>query len=296
MLKNLLIFVLLLGLFAYAHGDDRQPAASAPQSQKLASPTAPAAADEHNSANLKQAGPQEQAPRDPETVRVILPPKDHYDYILFAANILLVIVGFCGVGIGLRTLGWLKVQTIATKDAANAAKDGAQAALKQANHMVASERAWVMAELRFQEGNGISWGTEGGTQHTMAGVILSIKNSGPTPAWVYEQCVRLEVSPKILTSLEKYESPNFPFVGEGNSFHANYEIHPLTQGDNPVGWKAYVFDEGISTPENGLHVYIYGVVRYRDAFESKRETYFGYVVQGNNRLERIPNEAYNKHT
>lgn len=162
--------------------------------------------------------------------------------------------------------------------------------------MVNSERAWVMAELRFEDGNGISWGTEGGIQHTMARVILSIRNSGPTPAWVYEQCVRLEVSPKILASLEKYESPNFPFVGEGNSFHVNYEIHPLTQGDDPVGWKAYVFDEGVSTPENGLHVYIYGVVRYRDAFSSKRETYFGYSVRGNNRLERIPNEAYNKHT
>lgn len=54
-------------------------------------------------------------------------------------------------------------------------------------------------------------------------------------------------------------------------------------------------DNRVSTEENGLHVYIFGVVRYRDAFNSCRETYFGYAVEGNKILERIPNEAYNKH-
>ncbi len=155
-----------------------------------------------------------------------------------------------------------------------------------------------MADLRFEDGTSLSWGsgTEAFAEQTMATVILSIRNSGSTPAWVYEQFVHLEVSPRILGSLEKYQSPNFPFIEEGKTSHANYEIHPLTQGDDPIGWKAWVYDEGIPTPENGLHVYIYGVVRYRDAFNTKRETYFGYSVKGNNRLERIPNEAYNKHT
>jgi hypothetical protein len=194
------------------------------------------------------------------------------------------------------TLMVIADQTKQTAKAADASQVAAAAALKQADHMVNSERAWVMADLRFEEGNGLGQGSQGGAEHTIASVILSIKNSGSTPAWVYEQCVRLEVSPKILASLEKYESPNFPFAGEGKTFHVNYGIYPLTEGDDPIGWKAYVFDEGISTPENGLHIYIYGVVRYRDAFETKRETYFGYGVRGNNRLERIPNEAYNKHT
>jgi hypothetical protein len=162
--------------------------------------------------------------------------------------------------------------------------------------MVNSERAWVMAELRFEDGNGLSWGTEGDTQHTMAGVILSIKNSGSTPAWVYEQFIHLDVSPEIITSLGTYQSPNFPFIGHGKECFVSREIHPISQSDDPIGTKALVGDSGTATPENRLHAYIYGVVRYRDAFNTKRETYFGYSVKGNSRLERIPNEAYNKHT
>jgi hypothetical protein len=200
--------------------------------------------------------------------------------------------------LGVPTLWFVGWQARETRKAAQASEVAVAVALKQAEHMVNSERAWVMAELKFEQGTSLSWGSGDNAfaDQTTATVILSIRNSGSTPAWVYEQFVHLEVSPRVLASLEKYESPNFPFIGEGKTSHVNYEIHPLTQGDDPIGWKAWVSDVGIPTPENGLHVYIYGVVRYRDAFNTKRETYFGYSVKGNNRLERIPNEAYNKHT
>ncbi len=154
-----------------------------------------------------------------------------------------------------------------------------------------------MAELRFEHGGSImSTGTEQYLAKTAANVILSIRNTGSTPAWVYEQFIHLEVSPKIITSLESYESPDFPFLGQGKEMFVSREIHPVSQGDEPIGTRTWVSDDGFPTPENALHIYIYGVVRYRDAFNSKRETYFGYSVIGNNRLERIPNEAYNKHT
>jgi hypothetical protein len=196
------------------------------------------------------------------------------------------------------TLLTIADQTRHTARAAQASEAAIAVALKQAEHTVNSERAWVMAELRFEHGGGLSTGShgEGWPEQSMATVIVSIKNAGSTPAWVYEQFVHLEESPRILTSLEKYESPNFPFIGEGKTSNVNYQIHPLTPGDDPIGWRAWVFDDGVPTPENGLHVYIYGVVRYRDAFDTKRETYFGYSVKGDKRLERIPNEAYNKHT
>jgi hypothetical protein len=194
------------------------------------------------------------------------------------------------------TLGAIVWQAWETRKAAIASEVAAAASLKQANHLIASERAWVMAELRFEH-SGLFRGDDGtafGGQ-TMASVILSIKNSGPTPAWVYEQFIHLDVSPEIITSLGTYPSPNFPFIGEGKESFVSYEIHPISQGDDPVGTGALVRDDGVPTPENGLHTYIFGVVRYRDAFSLKRETYFGYSVKGR-RLERIPNEAYNKHT
>jgi hypothetical protein len=196
----------------------------------------------------------------------------------------------------LFTLDAIVWQAIYTRKAADATKVAAEAALKQTHHMVNSERAWVMAELRFEHGGGLMIRGAPPCQQTMANVVLSIKNTGSTPAWVYEQFIHLEVSPKIIASLETYESPNFPFLGQGKEMFVSREIHPISQGDDPIGTGAWVEDSGVATSENGLHVYIYGVVRYRDAFSTERETYFGYSAKGNNRLERIPNEAYNKHT
>lgn len=187
-------------------------------------------------------------------------------------------------------IGW---QADETRKAARASEVAATASLKQAEQMVNSERAWIMAEANFEHGGGLVWGSG---EQTQAVVELSIVNAGPTPAWVYEQWVQLKVSPEVIMSMNKYPSPQFPLIGEGKSAHVNYQIHPVTEGQEPIKWKAYVSDEGIPTEENRLHVYIFGVVRYRDAFNSCRETHFGYVVRNNKRLERIPNEAYNKHT
>ncbi len=210
------------------------------------------------------------------------PPESHAG--IEWSNWALVLIGGAGVITAYCTLRRIGQQTKATRIAA-------EAALKQANHMVAAERAWIMAEAKFEHGGGlVRVGDE-----TQAIVELSILNAGPTPAWIYEQWVQLKVSPEVIMSRTQYQSPQFPFVGEGRFAHVNYEIHPVTQGQSPITWKAYIRDKGIPTEENGLHVYIFGVVRYRDVFSSSRETYFGYSVKANKRLERIPNEAYNKH-
>jgi hypothetical protein len=193
------------------------------------------------------------------------------------------------------TLLAIAEQTSQTRKSAEATQESARAALIQANHMIASERAWVMVEAKFEHGLGLAWSAG----ETQASVIIGLLNAGPTPAWVYQQYVYLMVSPTVIASLSEYPTPNFPFTGEGSKDmigHVSYEICPLTQGQPSATWKAWVRGKGLATQQNGLHVYIFGVVRYRDAFSSRRETYFGYSVKANNRLERIPNEAYNKHT
>jgi hypothetical protein len=75
----------------------------------------------------------------------------------------------------------------------------------------------------------------------------------------------------------------------------SYEILPIARGDQPIVWHADIVGDGWATEENRLNIYIYGIVTYRDAFNSMRETYFGYMVDGR-KLERIPSDAYNKNT
>jgi hypothetical protein len=62
-------------------------------------------------------------------------------------------------------------------------RKAAEAGLRQANHLIASERGWVMVEAKLEQGAGLAWGGD----DTNASVELSILNAGPTPAWVYEQ-------------------------------------------------------------------------------------------------------------
>ena len=155
-----------------------------------------------------------------------------------------------------------------------------------------------MVEATFESGpgGGLFWGDGLNGEETAADVELRISNAGSTPAWVYEQYVYLMVTPEVIMSMNEYPTPKFPYPKEGMVGHENYQISPLAPGQAPIKWKALVKDKGKSTVENGMYAYIFGVIRYRDAFDSSRETYFGYTVKANKRLERIPNEAYNKHT
>ena len=126
-------------------------------------------------------------------------------------------------------------------------------------------------------------------------VEVRVQNCGPTPAWIFEQFVCLRVDNFVVMSKTEYPSPQFPHVGDGKVSHASYSILPMVNGQEPAKWVADVWDEGWATEDNGRYVHIFGVVRYRDAFSLLRETYFGYGVW-NGTLERMPSEAYNRHT
>jgi hypothetical protein len=207
----------------------------------------------------------------------------------------LVLVGTWAVWAALRTLGTIKRQADImerqTKDTAIAA----QAAKASADALMNSQRAWVMVDALFFDGSGIVQHTQGdGKVRTSATLKVILKNSGPTPAWIFEQFVRLEVIDKVIISEEVYPPP--VFIGPGFITQTNYQILPITSAQEPFKWRADVQGDGWATDTNALHTYIYGIVRYRDAFSSYRETYFGYSVRSNGALERIPNEAYNKHT
>jgi hypothetical protein len=165
---------------------------------------------------------------------------------------------------------------------ARAATKAAKSAEASASALVNSERAWVMANVRLKPQLAISFDL----RDAHIDIDIDLINAGRTPAWVYEQRVQMviETDPPLV--------PQFldgAVVIDGT--------FPVVQNQPAVTSAALVSAEGsIPDPSNGMHIYIFGIVRYRDTFSPSRETYFGYVIRGNNRLERIPNEAYNKHT
>lgn len=212
----------------------------------------------------------------------------------FLANLALVAVAIWGVNVAADSLEEVRRQAVATEDAATAAKNSAQAVIN-------AERAWVMADLDFSPGFGLTKVTRDGIEHTVAKVELRIYNCGPTPAWVFEQWIRLRVDNFVVASATEYPVPQFPEIADqGNratlrTTVGNYSILPMVNGQDQIKWTADVSDEGWATPDNGLYVHIFGIVRYRDAFSHLRETYFGYgIFKGE--LERMPSEAYNKNT
>jgi hypothetical protein len=259
----------------------------------------PSAADQQKSQSTEQNPATQNTPSQPSPVTIIVnqpsaqsgkdssTEKPRNGPPIYSNWALVIVAGFAAIA-GLRSLYFIKKQAEETEKAANAARDSALA-------VVNAERAWVMADLDFRLGSGLTHVTSGGIERTAAMVELRVQNCGPTPAWIFEQFVCLRVANFVVMSKTEYPSPQFPDVGDGKVLHANYSILPMVEGQEPARWVADVYDEGWATEDNGLHVHIFGVVRYRDAFSLLRETYFGYSVW-KGQLERMPSEAYNRHT
>jgi len=185
-----------------------------------------------------------------------------------APNISLFVVGFAGIIAAIVTLRKLERQTAATE--------------KQANHMIASERAWIMAELSLSS-NGLpltQWNDHaaGGVPKTNIYVNLRCINDGDSPAWITEKSARL-------------------FIGSGDELPVTPKLAKediLEEGFDPLGpGKDAVYEGNITG--TGRHstqtaTIIYGVVKYRDIFGENRETGFCYQFsgyQGNRKLVRI---------
>jgi hypothetical protein len=210
-------------------------------------------------------------------VRVVsTPEKDGWDKASVWIDFALAVVGGLGIVAAFVTLRKLERQTAATE--------------KQASHMIASERAWIMAELSLTPGANLAHTTESKTNQvkTNISVRLHCINDGSSPAWITEKSARLVIVSGDL--------PPIPQLAKGDI---------LDEGNDPVGpgKDAEPFEWNASG--NGRHstqtqTIIYGVVRYRDIFGEGRETWFCYQLvgcQGNRKLIRIfCGPEYSKHT
>jgi hypothetical protein len=131
--------------------------AASPTSNNQAGATKPAAQPSTTSATAPQAasgpagaaecngGPcEDQQPRMIVTLPAPVPVTwPWHDRILWAAYLVLVILGYVAIMLALSTLKKIERQTAAAKDASSAAQDSARAALLIAQSMADSARPWI---------------------------------------------------------------------------------------------------------------------------------------------------------
>jgi hypothetical protein len=169
-----------------------------------------------------------------------------------------------GIAIALITLGCLLFQTIATKEAANAAKESA-------DFLRFAERAWVLIERV----------NLGGPRYA-----LRISNCGKTPARIIffskDNCLVSASNP----------IPDTPFIKESSDLKSPFVLAPGKEDDlDEVHFIHF-------TPAGGASCY-WGEVRYADVFDGSEThiTRFGYIYEhGIGEAMRVNNPEYNKNT
>lgn len=139
----------------------------------------------------------------------------------------------------------------------------------QDRHFRYSERAWILTALTWADSLHVASHDEvqGGvmSQHTMANVLLIIRNAGRSPAWIEEILARAEIG------TEGEHASDGPYSGP---FDYSQRMAPVAQneeGRHPILLRAVGH-----LPSNKL-LRIIVRVKYRDIFRFKRETDLEYT-------------------
>jgi len=219
-----------------------------------------------------------------------------------------VIVGLLGVLYAIRTLKVIRDQTDVAKKAADAAlseaasasinataaNKAAKIAQDTAEVLINSERAWVMAELKWPRITEPQYISVGATSDRTA-VALHIRNEGRTPAWITETLVRFDIVDRVP------DEPPFDAPCDPAQVIHKYRRVPLSVAPMaPETW----YREPLECPR-GSETATYllsGFVRYEDIFGKSRQTIFGYYLdrgeslRGHQQLTRVASPKYNKAT
>jgi hypothetical protein len=172
-------------------------------------------------------------------------------------------------------LGFLYVQSKATQNAAKAAKSSAEGVIN-------IERAWVMSKIERVPSIAPRAITE---NHTGVTCRIICKNDGKTPAWITD----IRIGGKIVELVEQLPSePDIMSTDVVSDCTEPLGVGTDTRHDHTVQFK------GLQT--SNVFV-IYGVVKYRDAFNTDRKTFFGYKVTKDDKFERLSGlPKYNQNT
>jgi hypothetical protein len=166
------------------------------------------------------------------------------------------------IGVALGTMILIYWQSKATADAA-------KAALLQANHIVTSERAWMIAEAGDA---GIPAEIEGATGIRWTEFSVRFVNKGKTPAFLIEAGCCGKVLPhgeELPTIQPPYgEKEIFKWDGKGLPLLPGADVHK-----NHLGTWA---NDPVKITSGFDVLWIYGYIKYSDAFEFVRETWYCY--------------------
>jgi hypothetical protein len=175
-------------------------------------------------------------------------------------------VGAWAVILTLLAIAWQSAETHA---AARATQDSVRAAEKQTEHIITSERAWMIAEAGDA---GIPPEIEGATGIRWTEFSVRFVNKGKTPAFLLEVGYCGQVLPygeKLPTvqppyrekEISKWEGKGLPLL-PGAAVHKN---HVGTWANDPVK-----ITRGFDV------LWVYGYIKYGDAFGFVRETWYCY--------------------
>jgi len=168
----------------------------------------------------------------------------------------------------------------------------AQAANENAKALINSERAWITVYLKWSEpGNHARTLPDGRARMDIQCICA---NRGKSPAWVVEQCIKVEVA-------NGFYGPDYSDVHDSD---IDRRFIPLSPRDTPTSdttdFRRQLFTKG-PAPINKF-ILIYGYVKYRDVFTQQgqpRETQFGFFTQATGGVEpisRIAQPEYNRYT
>jgi hypothetical protein len=185
--------------------------------------------------------------------------RDVYDWLVFSCSVALLVVGAWGVRIAVATLRKIERQTRANEIAA-------EAALQQANHLVASERAWLTAQVMdFPEPHKDS---------QLIWIPIPITNRGKTSARIDSILVASRLIPVPETSYGMPgKLPEMPDYADRTKVIATVQKYDIIIGpdDTFSHSHAYIFPkEWEDVKAKKLTLYVYGFIDYFDTLKGLR--------------------------
>lgn len=202
------------------------------------------------------------------TTNVAVQRSDPYDWLAYWTGIVLVVVGIVGIFVGWRTLRWLRVQTIATQDAAKAANDSTAIALSQIQMMKDKERARLIVKVVCPDV--IQFGTNEGNR-----ITLQIENIGATlaqnVAGIGEMKVRIrQLDPEGFIDIGPQELVLPSVMRENLPIFETYLVFDLSEK-----WG----DELALIHREPILVEMRGAIDYEDIFGGKHSTQLCYNLR-----------------
>ena len=215
-----------------------------------------------------------------------------HDRISWAANIVLVILGYAGIMLGFSTLKKIERQTRFSEQASTAAVESARAALLHAEAIVSAERPWILVAVEPSRD----------TKNTF---IVTATNRGRTPARIVAVPHKFEFAEdeSHLPDVPQYQdaNPGVPFVPivllPGESTHIT------TFGREDVEALCGSAEKFKRVENWEEKIYLYGRVTYHDLISPQDEhihqsAWCFWYIHGHQNSGLVPAgpHNYNMHT